>query len=375
MKNKKNAKGSILAYSLIVITAMLAIAGSIASIASMQRKAAGASRTSAQSFQLADSAAQIAVKKINAVLKSENNRLINAFPSTSVEKCQVDGSGLATVSVAVDATTNYKLTFFKVDGTTAITTCDEPVTSVKQIKSSASFRDTIRVVMITVGSADSSTKLLLHADGPDNSTTFLDSSNYEKVVKAMGGAKITTAYHMFASGGSAYFDGTNDYLQLQDSSDWDFGTGDFAVEFWERSVVKNKRQHALSFGSSALSRNLDFDFNDNSLCDGSKRGIWVYWNGTGSNRVCGQTSDYLMNDAWHHIALERKAGIVTLYIDGNPVGSTTYTGNINLSGNKYAIGALSTGTSLFWSGYLDEIRISNTSRSSGGVFPQSTMPY
>lgn len=372
MRKIKNKKGSILAYSLIILATMLAIAGSVSSAVILQKKSAGASRTSAQSFQLADSAAQMAVKKINAVLKTENNKLSNAFPTGTVEKCQVI-DGLAAVNVQVDSSTNYKLNFYGSDGVTGITTCEESVTAVKQIKSSASFRSTTRVVMVTIGSADSNTKLLVHADGANNSTTFLDSSNYEKAITSKNGAKISTANHVFSSGGSAFFDGTNDYLQLQDSPDWNFGSGDFTVEFWEMNSSTNTRQHALSFGGNGV-KNLDFGFNDPNNCDGTPKGIWVYWNGGGTNKVCYGATNAYTNGAWHHIALVRKTGVITLYIDGQKVGSANYAGNIDLTGGKYSIGSLSDGSKYFWKGNLDEIRVSNVARWIGN-FETNKMPY
>ena len=38
-------------------------------------------------------------------------------------------------------------------------------------------------------------------------------------------------------GYSTAFDGTGDYLSLSDSEDWNFGAGDFTIEFWVRPSV------------------------------------------------------------------------------------------------------------------------------------------
>src|SRR5262249_28993557 len=70
----------------------------------------------------------------------------------------------------------------------------------------------------------------------------------------------------FAPGevGQAFtFDGTDDSVSIPDSPDWNFGTGDFAFDFWEKSSVSSDtREHALSFEPTPNTTNLDFDFND-----------------------------------------------------------------------------------------------------------------
>ena len=67
------------------------------------------------------------------------------------------------------------------------------------------------------------------------------------------------------------------------------------------------------------------------------------------------------NNQWHHVAVSRFAGGTRLYLDGNPVGST-YVDNNDYGttkplkiGTDYALGPN-------YGGYIDDIRISNSSR-------------
>jgi hypothetical protein len=87
---------------------------------------------------------------------------------------------------------------------------------------------------------DSYVKLLLHMDGADASTTFTDSSASAHTMTAVGNAQIDTAYSKFG-GASGIFDGTGDYVSTPDSTDFDFGTGDFTIDYWVRptSSVEN----------------------------------------------------------------------------------------------------------------------------------------
>src|SRR6266404_759654 len=161
----------------------------------------------------------------------------------------------------------------------------------------------------------------------------------------------------FAPGevGQAFtFDGTDDSVSIPDSNDWNFGTGDFTFDFWEKSSDTD-RISALAFDPNQGTSNLDFDFNDTF-------GLWVFWNsGGGTNGVnaiqVGSPGDYT-NDQWHHIALTRSGSTFTLYIDGVNVGTANDSEAINLSGaNNNFIGSDSAGH--FWNGSVDEVEIFN----------------
>ena len=80
---------------------------------------------------------------------------------------------------------------------------------------------------------DSYTKLLIHCDGADASTTFTDESG--KTITTVGNAQVDTAYKVFGTG-SLLLDGTGDALTLDDSEDWNFGSGDFTVDFRVKKI-------------------------------------------------------------------------------------------------------------------------------------------
>src|SRR3990167_9675179 len=92
------------------------------------------------------------------------------------------------------------------------------------------------------GGNDAFTKLLLHCDGVDAATSFPDVSASAHTVTANGNAQVDTAQSKFG-GASLIVDGTGDYLSVPDHADWDFGTGDFTVDFWFR---RNGTQGAFS---------------------------------------------------------------------------------------------------------------------------------
>src|SRR3990167_5787652 len=78
------------------------------------------------------------------------------------------------------------------------------------------------------------TKLLLHMDGADASTTFTDEVGH--VFTPAGNAQIDTAQSKFG-GASGLFDGTGDYITTPNSADFDPGTGSFTAEMWIRPAA------------------------------------------------------------------------------------------------------------------------------------------
>ena len=81
---------------------------------------------------------------------------------------------------------------------------------------------------------DSNTKLLLHCNGSDESTTFTDSSDSGHTVTAGGDAQVDTAQKKFGTG-SVLFDGTSDYLSVANSSEFDLDdTESWTIDYWVR---------------------------------------------------------------------------------------------------------------------------------------------
>jgi len=117
--------------------------------------------------------------------------------------------------------------------------------------------------------------------------------------------------------GSVFFDGTDDFMSLDGSSDFAFGTGDFAIEFW---VYFN----AGSFSSDSVDPNL-IDFRPDNTngaypsiqYDTSANNLRYYVNT--DNRIDG---GQLSDQTWYHIALEREGTSTKMYVNGSQVGST-----------------------------------------------------
>ena len=197
---------------------------------------------------------------------------------------------------------------------------------------------------------DSYTKLLLHCDGVDATTTFTDEIG--KTVTANGNAQIDTAQKKFGTA-SGLFDGTGDYLSLADSADWDFGAGDFTIDFWIRPNAIGSLQFLYEqeldsnntiYISLLASGNLDFV----SYVGGVLKGY--YSNAT-----------VLSNGTWYHIAIVRNGTTGYLFVNGSKNNSSENTafGSNTLPDLAVSlfIAAHNTGGSAF-NGWIDEVRIS-----------------
>ena len=189
-----------------------------------------------------------------------------------------------------------------------------------------------------IGGNDAYTKLLLHCDGTNGSTTFTDSSASAHTVTANGGAAVSTSVYKFPTG-SAGFNGTNANLTVGNQADWAFGTGDFTIDFW--------------FYANALNYNLCGSTIGGTVSTGiSASKLYVDRSGTGTI-ITGTT--VLSTGVWYHVALVRSSGSIKLYLNGTQEGSTYST---SFTAYGPAIYGSGNGANYF-NGYEDEIRVSN----------------
>ena len=77
------------------------------------------------------------------------------------------------------------------------------------------------------------TSLLMHFNGTNGSTTMTDNSKNNAAVTAVGNAQVTTTDPKFGTG-AMLLDGTGDCARASASADFNFGTGNFTIEFFAR---------------------------------------------------------------------------------------------------------------------------------------------
>lgn len=200
--------------------------------------------------------------------------------------------------------------------------------------------------------------LLIHSNTTDGSTTFEDSSGQGHTITGHGDVHHETDAKKFGTT-SIYFDDSGDYLTVPTSDDFDFGTGDFTIDFWFRQNV--------SFGSDGIF----------SLRQDSSNLLHVYaFFGTLYVVVNGTSiSTSFSWDTWYHLAIVRNGNTVTVYLSGTSFGSKDVTGiSFNDNDSGLWIGTYLS-TSNEFAGYVDELRILKGTAEWTSNFTPYTGPY
>jgi len=194
---------------------------------------------------------------------------------------------------------------------------------------------------------DSYTKLLLNCDGTDGSTTFTDSSPSAHTVTANGDAQVDTAVKKFGTG-SALFDGSGDYLTIPHSDDWEFGSGDFTIDFWVQPDTTNQMRFIARYTNADATKIFFIDNDDNKVGCSIYIGEVLY-------NLTGTTA---FGTSMSHVALVRYKDTLSLYLNGTLEASETVSGSVRSGETRLTIGRFDFSTSYMVDGYMDEIRIS-----------------
>ncbi len=224
-------------------------------------------------------------------------------------------------------------------------------------KTFASGRNNISIV--PVDASWSNVSLLLHGDGSNNgnNSTILDSSPSSVVITKFGspaqgslnpfqlgsGVPYSSQIH----GGSCYFNGTSDYLNIANSVAT-FNTNDFTIECWAYPTANAQSGDGALFDSRAT------DLSANGIAisyNASDRRLRIYTNALLIASLAGLTLNQ-----WVHVAVTRSGTTLRLFIDGILQGTATNSQTLSSTAFLLARGIWNTSTS-YWPGYVSNLRI------------------
>jgi len=184
-------------------------------------------------------------------------------------------------------------------------------------------------------------------------TSSVFSVGTDSGVNASGGTYVA---YVFAGGKgttdkAVNFDGTDDRLTLASSSDVNFGTGDFTVEFWLR-LPDGDNTHVGFFQISGTSGGLDTNYSS-SLGLGWHEiyNCWQLYRGGGYTN---SSSFSPIANKWYHAAVVRSSGTTKVYIDGKEVISLSDSHDYNY--NNLVVGGYYN-TSYLMKGDISNFRI------------------
>jgi hypothetical protein len=187
--------------------------------------------------------------------------------------------------------------------------------------------------------------LLLHMNGTNASTNFIDSSLNGFTVTANGDAQISTAQSKYG-GASGYFDGGGDYLSVVDSSLFNFDLEDFTIETW-LYMQGEGLQIIVAKWDAAGTNAWQIYYNDGDLVFQSSEDTFL-------------VSGSITSSQWTHLAITRQGTSLRFFIDGNLIDTLVCgddlsgTADLSIAANDINNGE---GGANFYMGYMDDLRI------------------
>ena len=203
--------------------------------------------------------------------------------------------------------------------------------------------------------AISGTSLLtLQTNLPHNNNTILDNSTNNFAVTRTG-SPIQGTFSPYSGYYSNYFDGTGDYLSLTKTGG--LGSGNFTLEFWFNPSVSN--------GTTLV-------FNSRTSGTGSD-GIDIFSDlkATTASVVLMSASSLITLNAWTHVAFVRSGSTLTRWVNG--VSDATSTISNDFSGTSFLIGGSNVGNVGYLTGYISNLRNTNTAVYTGAFTPPTTL--
>jgi hypothetical protein len=193
---------------------------------------------------------------------------------------------------------------------------------------------------------------------------FIDNSTNNLAVTTTGTPSVQrfsqfaplTVYNPTTYGGSGYFDGSGDYLTSTSPN----LTGTWTVEMWWYPLNVTSQQTFISFNS------------------GSYQGINMWCNTSGQividdgfNGQSAFTTTTFKANAWNHLAIVRNGTTTTGYINGVVAGSNSFTPSPT---NTMMVGRYNSSPFYYVSGYITDIRVTNSTAVYTAAFTPPTAP-
>jgi len=195
------------------------------------------------------------------------------------------------------------------------------------------------------------TSLLMHFNGTNGSTTMTDNSKNNLTVTSNNGAAISTAQSKFG-GSSVLFDGTNDYVTVTNSTDFDFGSGDFTIEYWEYRTSSGTQRPILSRNAIPYTPYLigwyDAGVSGNVV-------MYMSSNGSSWDIASNVSMGVLTTNVWTHYAVTRNGNTFRTFQNGTQISTFTSTAAFPAGAASLEIGRYN--ALYYFQDYIDELRI------------------
>ena len=189
-------------------------------------------------------------------------------------------------------------------------------------------------------------RLLLHMNGADTSTTFVDDSGQGHTTSSVNATcELDTAVKQWGSA-SVLHDGASGDFIYADNSDWDiFQQTNFTIDLWVK--------HDDHVGEEVYLQQQDGSGFNWAFWHRHSVGLRLsIWDGTSPLTLDGGEIE---DTNQHHIAVIKVGDDYGTYLDGSQVGYGTASITLNLTASLY--GGSWGNINRFFDGHMDEIRI------------------
>jgi hypothetical protein len=216
------------------------------------------------------------------------------------------------------------------------------------------------------------------------SNRFRDASTNNFTITRNGDVKVTNfapfapsaEYGTTTNGGSAYFDGTGDYLTTTYTTsnfDWYSSGVDFTIEYWFYansltgiSYLESGTSHSTVIGNRDATSTTDYwSFGPTS----AGTVTFYYYNG-GSVAVI--SSATFNAGSWNHVAMTKTSSGITVFVNG-VAGTTTAISGIPQSSTGVPL-TIGQGNNSSYNGYVSNLRIVRGTAIYSGNFTPPTSP-
>ena len=205
------------------------------------------------------------------------------------------------------------------------------------------------------------TSILLHMDGSNASTNFVDSGPNTLTVTSSS-VTISDTGSKIGFGQCGSFPGSSSSaLTIPASSVFNFGTGNFTMEFWFNIPAgASGSPYGKTFVSSENNVWSAGAFSFYALASSTvfRPSFWINEFSSSVPILLPTSGDY-RDGNWHHLAVVRSGSAFSMYIDGSLVASGTHAGNCGSSTRNLMIGdnLANNGGDRNFLGKLDDLRI------------------
>jgi hypothetical protein len=226
---------------------------------------------------------------------------------------------------------------------------------------------------------DDNTLLLLHMNGTDASTSFIDDignndTNRSRHTVTRSGSGVTTSTAQSKFGGASILTGSGNYLTVTNhqATEFEFVAGeDFTIEFWFRVTSFAQFSGIVGFGTSrgSAANNADIYIESSG---GTPSGPEIRFATNFGSPVAlnSGTSNVISLNTWYHYAVSRSGTTFRAFLNGNQVATTTATTTVGQQ-TTMKIGSFADGGSGY-TGYVEELRLSNTARYTAAFTPATS---